>query len=212
MGYTTDFTGEFAVTPTLKPEHAAYIRAFADVRHMQRDPVKTEALADPVRIAVGLPVGKDGEYYVGGEESWDTTELARIGIINSNRQGSTQPGLWCQWTANDAGDAIHWDGGEKFYYYTEWLEYLITNFFKPWGYKLNGKVKWQGEERSDKGYLYLCNNKVYVNEQPTVLDRIVQAVEKNDDDGAQQDQRTGAQRGEGVVRKRRKPGGTGRKA
>ena len=36
MGYTTEFTGEFNITPPLKREHEDYLKAFAKIRHMQR--------------------------------------------------------------------------------------------------------------------------------------------------------------------------------
>ena len=55
-----------------------------------------------------------------------------------------------------------WNGGEKFYNYIEWLEYLIKNLLEPWGYALNGEVTWQGEERDDIGKLIVTNNKVSV--------------------------------------------------
>jgi hypothetical protein len=66
--------------------------------------------------------------------------------------------LWCQWTPNEDGSAIQWDGGEKFYNYIEWLQYLIENFISRWGYKLNGEVCWNGEDESDSGILSLKDN------------------------------------------------------
>lgn len=181
MGYTTDFKGEWKVTPALKPEHKAYLAAFADVRHMQRDEQVVAKLEDKVREAVGLPIGTEGAFYVGGHENspWgDNKDKSPDGVLNYNHQAVGQPGLWCQWTPNEDGTAILWDGGEKFYHYVEWINYIITNFLTPWGYVLNGKVKWQGEERSDKGYIYLWNNRVYINEEPNVLEKIVDATTK----------------------------------
>lgn len=70
------------------------------------------------------------------------------------------PGFWCQWVPNSEGTALQWDGGEKFYDYVEWLEFLIKNFIEPWGLKLNGEVKWFGEERDDIGLIIVNNNKV----------------------------------------------------
>lgn len=65
MGYTTDFSGDWEITPPLKPEHAAYLRAFARTRRVTRDPVLAEARPDPLRIAAGLPIGPHGAYFVG---------------------------------------------------------------------------------------------------------------------------------------------------
>lgn len=67
MGYTTDFWGEFIVTPTLKPEHKAYLEAFATTRRVRRDEAKAALIPDPIREAAGLPVGFEGAYFVAGE-------------------------------------------------------------------------------------------------------------------------------------------------
>ena len=158
MGYTTEFSGKFTVNPPLKPEHIEYLKQFAEVRHMKRDVLALAAFADPIREAVGLPVGVDGEFFVGGEgfagQDRDTS------IVNYNDHPSTQPALWCQWVPTDDGKHIKWDGGEKFYNYSDWMEYIVANFIQPWGYKLNGDVKWRGEETDDRGVLVMTNNKL----------------------------------------------------
>ena len=81
-------------------------------------------------------------------------------MTDSNKPPTGQPGLWCQWTPNDDGTAIVWDGGEKFYDYVAWLEYLVKNFLKPWGYVLNGTVNWSGEDQGDVGKIVAKDNKV----------------------------------------------------
>jgi hypothetical protein len=73
-----------------------------------------------------------------------------------------QPGLWCQWVISDDCTLLEWDGGEKFYYYTEWLEYMIKHFFNPWGIKLNGEIEWNGEDRNDRGKIVVTDNEVIV--------------------------------------------------
>ena len=104
--------------------------------------------------------GVDGEYFVGasghGGQDHDTT------IVNYNQPPSGQPGLWCQWTTNSRGTRLEWDGGEKFYSYVEWLEYLIEHFFSKWGVLLNGEVTWDGEDRNDKGKIIVKDNEVIV--------------------------------------------------
>jgi hypothetical protein len=69
MGYDTKFDGAFMVTPQLGPEHRAYLHAFSDTRRMKRNPLSLEDLVthkqlypDPLRLAVGLPVGDGGGY------------------------------------------------------------------------------------------------------------------------------------------------------
>ena len=55
---------------------------------------------------------------------------------------------------------LEWDGGEKFYYYIEWLKYLIDKFFQPWGVILNGEIEWTGEDRDDLGKIVVKDNVV----------------------------------------------------
>lgn len=80
------------------------------------------------------------------------------------------PGFYCQWTPDDEGEYLQWDGGEKFYNYVEWLEYLIENYFKPWNKKLNGSVEWHGEENSDIGIIKIKNNVINAKKAKLVFD------------------------------------------
>lgn len=158
MGYTTDFEGEFQVTPTLKPAHHAYLKAFGNTRRMARDAALAQTLPDPIREAAGLPIGPQGAFFVGG--AGFSGQDQDISIVKHNDPADSQPGLWCQWVPGDSGDTIEWDENEKFYYYIEWLRYLITNFLKPWGYKLNGVVSWEGEGSHDTGEITVKDNVV----------------------------------------------------
>jgi hypothetical protein len=156
MGYTTDFYGSFTIDKPLKPEHAAYLLKFVETRRMARDEKKASKFPDPVREAVGLPVGKEGGYFVGGRGF--AGQDGDDSVIKHNDPPADQPGLWCQCIPNNEGTEIKWDGNEKFYNYTEWLEYLIEHFLKPWGYVLNGEVEWEGEDRGDMGKIVVKNN------------------------------------------------------
>jgi hypothetical protein len=160
MGYSTDFEGRFTVTPPLSEAQRAYLTAFSETRRMARDDRKTEARPDPLREAVGLPVGLGGGYFVGETvPSWpDRSD----DVTNYNDPPSGQPGLWCQWVPNRDGTAILWNEGEKFYNYIGWLEYLIEHFIKPWGRRLDGEVSWEGEERGDLGIIVVDGNKVTI--------------------------------------------------
>lgn len=158
MGYTTDFNGEFGLNKPLSAEHKTFLEKFSGTRRMNRKEAVAAKLQDSVRIAAGLPVGKDGAYFVGGKE--DFGQGHDESIANYNTPPSGQPSLWCQWVPNDDGTAIVWDGGEKFYEYVDWIEYLINNFLQPWGYVLNGEVEWFGEDRDDRGLIVVDNNAV----------------------------------------------------
>ncbi|MHA2022800.1 MAG: hypothetical protein ACTSWQ_03975 [Candidatus Thorarchaeota archaeon] len=158
MGYTTNFEGQFDLDKPLSEEQISYLNAFNETRRMKRNPHIAEKMDDPTREAVGLPIGKEGEFFVGGigfagQDRDDS-------VLEYNCSPSTQPSLWCQWTPNEEGTAIIWDEGEKFHEYAEWLEYIVENFIKPWGYTLNGEVTWDGEEPSDIGKIVVEDNEV----------------------------------------------------
>lgn len=146
MGYTTDFEGKFELNKKLNKKLHTFLTKFSETRRMARN-------VDP-------KYGVEGEFYVdgigyAGQDDDDT-------IIDNNRPPKTQPGLWCQWIPSECGKYIEWDGGEKFYDYIQWLQYIVDNFLKPNGYKLNGEVKWFGEDREDTGIIIVKNNKISV--------------------------------------------------
>jgi hypothetical protein len=167
MGYTTEFRGEVEITPALTTEQVKYVNAFCETRRMKRDDMLAASLEDARRVAVGLPVGKDGGYFVGSADDGNFGQGALLGrgaddgsIVDYNTPPTGQPGLWCQWEVSEDGDRLYWDGGEKFYNYTEWLAYLVEHFFKPWGRTLNGKIEWRGEDWEDTGTILVENNNV----------------------------------------------------
>jgi len=181
MGYTTDFEGRFTVTPPLTVEHACYLARFSGTRRMSRDEGKAKGLPDPYREAVGLPVGAHGAFFTGGAGA--AGQGGDESVVSHNGPPTRQPGLWCQWVPQtESGESLclsgwsedegpeegavythfGWDGGEKFYNYQEWLAYLLENFLEPWGYRLDGEVTWQGEERSDVGKIVVNNNEVAI--------------------------------------------------
>lgn len=156
MGYTTDFTGEFTITPPLDADQVAYLRAFQSTRRMRRDAKKLKRVPDPLREAVGLSIGKEGEYFVGGKGEFGQEQ--DFTVLDHNKTPGTQPGLWCQWQVSKDGKELAWDQAEKFYNYIEWLEYMVEHFFRPWGRKIDGIVRWQGEDPDDAGVIKATQN------------------------------------------------------
>lgn len=142
MGYTTDFEGKFKFNKPLDIETFNFLRKLNETRRMARN--------------VGPEYGVEGEFYVdgGGMAGQDNED----NIIDYNTPPKTQPGLWCQWVPTEDGKYLEWDGGEKFYYYVEWLQYIIDKILKPRKYKLSGEVEWQGEDSSDFGKIVVKNN------------------------------------------------------
>lgn len=147
MGYTTEFDGKFKITPTLKEKHKKYLEKFAAVRHMK---LKPNNLKDKIRESVNLPSGLEGMY--------NTLELEYKYTIDHNEPPDGVPGLWLGWIPSDCGTLYIWDQSEKFYDYIEWLQFCIDHFFEPWGYILNGDVKWRGEDPDDIGMISVINN------------------------------------------------------
>lgn len=158
MGYTTDFEGQFDLDRPLDEAHATYLRSFSETRRMKRDAAVTHGRTDLTRASADLPVGIDGGYFV-GEEGFAGQDRGGD-VLDGNNPPSGQPGLWCQWTVGGGDQSIVWDDGEKFYEYTAWLVYVIEHFLAPWGYTLNGVVRWRGEEFSDNGTIRVVDNEV----------------------------------------------------
>lgn len=163
MGYTTEFEGQLDLTPALNADQIKYLKRFARTRRMKRHSSIAETMQDTKREAVTLPIGIDGEYFVGG--LGEGGQNCDHSIIEYNKPPHTQPSLWCQWIPSESGDYIEWDGGEKFYHYIEWLRYIIENFLKPWGIEANGVVHWRGEEFEDNGTITVSSNFVNVKGQ-----------------------------------------------
>jgi len=175
MGYTTDFTGQFDLDKPLSEPHRQYLVAFNESRRMKRDPALAQALPDPIRDKVELPIGVDGGYFVGGGEF--RGQERDSSVLEYNHAPSGQPGLWCQWVPSEDGTAIVWDEGEKFYDYIGWIEYLIEHFLAPWGYVVNGQVDWSGEDSGDQGYITVKNNAVTTRDMESTLKEGEEAID-----------------------------------
>ncbi|HRO59371.1 MAG TPA: hypothetical protein PKZ27_03015 [Rhodocyclaceae bacterium] len=149
MGYTTEFEGSIAIEPPLNAEEIAFLKKFNETRRMNRE---------------------RGPYFVDGTGDFGQGADSDIKDFNSPPEG--QPGLWCQWRPTEDGTTIEWDGGEKFYYSVEWMEYIIEHFLKPGAlakdelpflqanHICNGEIEAQGEDRDDRWKLVVQNNHV----------------------------------------------------
>jgi len=158
MGYTTDFRGEMTFDKPLTDAQTQYIRAFCDTRRVKRNAQKLAKLIKdgtvkefPARAELGLPLGKQGGYFVIDDGQMGQGE--DLSVTDGNNPPEGQPGLWCKWTVRENGKILEWSGVEKFYDYVEWLDYLVKHFFTPWGRKLTGTIRWQGEESEDRGVI-----------------------------------------------------------
>ena len=179
MGYTTDFDGSLKISRPLTKKQTEYINRLGETRRMKRDVNKLMELykgkhGNPSAKDKTNPAevyGHDGEFFArddGNAGQGDDGSVLDHNCPpgqNGFGQGEVekgQPGLWCQWGITEDGDGLQWDGGEKFYNYVEWLEYLIKMFFIPWGRKLSGEIMWYGEDRDDMGKIKVRDNEVFV--------------------------------------------------
>lgn len=110
MGYTTDFVGWVQVDPPLNASETDYLRAFNRTRRWDRP-------AGPY-VVLPHPLADDEPEAGAGRDAY-------------NRPAPGEPGLWCPWTATIDGTALAFDGTEKAYGATRWLEYLILTFLTP---------------------------------------------------------------------------------
>lgn len=154
MGYHTTFEGGFYFNKPIYRDLKAYINEFCSTRRMRRDPEIIKTLYPDWRShCFNGFLGFEGEYFT-------KTTIRDTSVIDFNIPPVTQPGLWCDWIIKD--DQLVWNGAEKFYNYTEWLKYLIKNFFSPLGYILDGDVEFQGEDSEDYGVIHVSNNNVQI--------------------------------------------------
>ena len=153
MGYYTNFSGKFRFSKKLNEDQVNYLNTFFNSRRMIRDVSKIKDLPDTIREKVDLPLGVEGEFFV-AEDGHFFDNSINSGVLDYNTPPSTQPSLWCNFTATSK-DLKLIDG--KNYNFIEWAEYIQKNFLDRWGIKLDGKVKWMGEEKYDRGII-LANN------------------------------------------------------
>lgn len=145
--YQTRLFGRFTLDKPLTTTHAEYLHAFSEKPHMRWYTDKIALLPDPVRAAVGLPLGDGGAYFVG-----DVVDEARY-VEQALAEVRGLPNRFCDWQPTADNMGIEWNGMTDTYFYVEWLDYLMRHFLTPWGYRLAGEVHWQGDHPGDAGVI-----------------------------------------------------------
>jgi hypothetical protein len=161
MGYTTDFKGKFKFSKQLNDNQILYLKKLSNTRRIERNSSLCENFFDPVRTAVNLPVGIQGEFCVFGTgfagQNTDPT------VLNYNNPSKNQPSLWLQFEPDDEGKYYLWNQTEKFYCYFEWLAYVIVNILNKWdGIYLTGTIYYKGERRGDTGKIKAYKDKIEI--------------------------------------------------
>jgi len=108
---------------------------------------------------MGYTTEFEGAFELVGELSPKLKAEINIFCEEDHRRGN-YPGIWCDWRIRSVGDKnfLAWNGAEKFYNYTEWLQYLINIYFKPNNISVNGDVKYFGEDHYDCGMISVKDN------------------------------------------------------
>lgn len=154
MGYDTNFEGAFDISPPLSSDQVKYLKALAGTRRVTRSQI--DGLADPLREAVGLEPGPDGCFFTGHVDETGTSYFKDgPGVVNGNSPPADQPGLWLNWIATNDGTKMQWNGSEKSYHMAEWVLWLVSNIFKPWGRRLLGVVHWTGGDMYSAGTILI---------------------------------------------------------
>ncbi len=81
--------------------------------------------------------------------------------------GVEVPDAYCQWEPTKDGCGLEWDGGEKFYHYDDWIEFLAA-FLQTKGYVVTGSVRFRGESFDDCGVLTIVDGKASKSSAPPV--------------------------------------------
>lgn len=162
--YHIHFTGSVQLDRPLQPEQVAYLRRFLSTRRVSWAGEYVQELPDPLREAVGLPVGPEGAYFVGlsfNELKVDFYQpLVREQKLKLNKAPQGQPRLWCAWKLDEDGMTLRYTDKQELSFCYAWLDYLIDHFFTPWGYRLDGEIIWQGDDEADHGTIVVRQSHV----------------------------------------------------
>lgn len=153
MGYDTEFTGEFTVSPPMSKEILDILKVLSTTRRMARDEYKLANKLGLSEKQCGLIYGIEGELYGDEEEEGDLCLL-----YDYNTPPLTQPGLWNNWEAV-SNTTIRYNDAEKFYNYVEWIEYIVK-LLDGGDYIVTGSVEFSN--KYEHGCITIVDNKVCV--------------------------------------------------
>ena len=110
--------------------------------------------------SMGYTTSFDGELKIDRPVDAETEKQIRAIYYADDTEIEGFPRGYCQWELQEDMQSIKWDGNEKFYYYVEWLEALVSKILEPNGYKLNGEMLWSGQDAKDVGTITVIDNAV----------------------------------------------------
>ncbi len=159
-GYEIQFTGSLTLDRPLLPQHFAYLNRFVQIRHVTCSVEYLQDVPDPLREAVGLPLGPEGAYFVG--INFDKENIRQPIVLKINKPPQAQPYLWCHWRLDPDGLTLKYVDAWNLYRCHTWLQYLMDHFLTPWGYLLNGETHWQGEDEADRGRIIVQESAIEI--------------------------------------------------
>lgn len=89
------------------------------------------------------------------------------------------PSNYCQWVLTKNLDGLKWDGGEKFYGYVEWLQWIIDHILLHAGMNLTGRVAFK-DDYGDRGFVVVEHNIACIEQEELVGDAIEELREFRD--------------------------------
>lgn len=173
MGYNTVFQGAFELSKNLNGDQAEYLNQFLSTRHVKYNvELLPKVPQNLIENGVIDSWGEDGMFFTNPEYDWCKRNCHKNPIFKDyNFSPEDVPGLWCQWKidVNENGNHILcWSGGEKFYSYDLWLQFLIDYFFIPWEIELDGHISYVGEKwKTDFGTICVWGDLVYLDHNMT---------------------------------------------
>jgi len=119
-----------------------------------------------LKLIMGYSTWFTGKFYLNKKLDDDITDILHKLSEGISDLKDTPRGR-CQWiTCNQ--NSIIFDGGEKCYYYVDWLHYLVDKILKPKNYVLHGTMVWIAENDIDKGLIVISNNKITIAGTPRI--------------------------------------------
>lgn len=137
--------GVLTLSRPLTDDEYYYLAALALNKRMKRKRplvqmmIDKQALEDPFRNEVGLPLGMDGCFFVGNRgEAFDEFDTS---VINKEAPPRGCPGSWVSWVPSVENRSKLVLSGKKEQHAGRWAKFLVEKLFsKHWGITASGVV------------------------------------------------------------------------
>ena len=147
------FQGAFNLTPALSSAQTSYLQAFLAVQHGFWPLKYVRQQSDPVREAVGLPLGADAAYYTGHHSNGLKGRHPFIDKYNTISPGpGNQPHCGnCPWQLSPDDRQLVPDKKKLAAMPLKWLGWLVKYIFTPWKINVTGVASYDDPCTSQEG-------------------------------------------------------------